>query len=248
MTPWWLVMLGGLLGSTHCIGMCGGFAALVGLNTGTLAANVRSQLVYSLGRILSYAALGGAAGYAGQRLMAAVPVLVNAPAILCLVAGAVLIREGLLATGWWKPRVARASVTGCLMKPLFSTIIRTPGLRNALTAGILTGFLPCGLVYAFVSLAASSGDFLQGIAIMAAFGAGTIPLMVATGCGVSMIAPQTRAKLWKLAAWSVVVTGLLTAGRGVTFLQAPSDPAAPRCPFCSAKSCPAPEAIGGDHE
>jgi sulfite exporter TauE/SafE len=58
MTPWWLVLLGGVLGSSHCIGMCGGFAAIIGLNTGTLAGNLRAQLVYSAGRLMSYGTLG----------------------------------------------------------------------------------------------------------------------------------------------------------------------------------------------
>ncbi len=249
MTPLWLVMLGGLLGSTHCIGMCGGFAALVGMNTGSLSSNLRSQLMYSAGRIMSYAALGASAGFAGHRLMAAMPALVNVPAILCLIAGAFLIREGLIAAGWWSLKVTGASATGCLLKPLFTTILKTPGLRNAFVAGIATGFLPCGLVYAFVSLAASSGDFLQGLMTMAAFGAGTVPLMVVAGCGASLLSYSARQKVWKVAAWSVVLTGLLTLGRGAAFLQASNQPAQDRCPFCATQPHPtlsAPEPV--NHE
>lgn len=241
MTPWWLVMIGGLLGSTHCIGMCGGFAALVGLNTGTLSSNLRAQLIYSCGRVTSYAALGASAGFAGKRLTAAMPALVNVPAVLCLIAGIVLIREGLLAAGWWKTKVTGVSAAGCLLRPLFNTILKTPGLRNAFVAGIATGFLPCGLVYAFVSLAASSGDFLQGLVTMLAFGTGTVPLMIVAGCGASLLSASARQNVWQIAAWSVVLTGLLTLGRGAAFLQA-SGESQPRCPFCSGQSSPSPSA------
>ena len=236
MTPLWLVMLGGLLGSSHCVGMCGGFAAIVGLRTGSLAGNFRAQLVYSAGRLMSYSTLGAIAGYAGQRIADSLPKMVNVPAVLCAVAGLFLLREGLLATGLFRRTIAGTSATGCLLGPLFSTILKTPGARNTFAAGIVTGLLPCGLVYAFVSLAASSGDLLQGMATMLAFGAGTVPLMVVTGCGAALLSWTARQRVWQLAAWSVVATGLLTLGRGVAFLQLKPEAQPITCPFCAKAS------------
>jgi sulfite exporter TauE/SafE len=236
MTPWWLAMLGGLLGSSHCVGMCGGFAALVGLHTGSVLGNLRAQLVYSLGRLMSYAALGAVAGFAGQRLISSLPQMINAPAVLCLAAGLLLFREGLLASGLFRRWIGGSSTAGCLFGPLFSTILKTPGARNTFVAGIATGLLPCGLVYAFVSLAATSGDLLRGGALMLAFGAGTVPLMVVTGCGVSLLSWAARQRLWQFAAWSVMITGLLTLGRGVAYLQAAPEHKTAACPFCAKNS------------
>ncbi|WP_010583770.1 sulfite exporter TauE/SafE family protein [Schlesneria paludicola] len=233
MTPWWLIMLSGLLGSSHCLGMCGGFAALVGLNTGTFAANLRAQLCYSAGRIISYSTLGAAAGFAGKRLIESAPQIVHVPAILCLISGLFLIREGLAATGIWRRSVHGHSTTGCLLRPLFSTILKTPGLRNAFTAGILTGLLPCGLVYAFVSLAASSHDLVNGMLTMIAFGVGTIPLMLLAGCGMSWFHVNTRQRIWQISAWSVMATGLLTVARGAAFLGMPENSPPEACPFCA---------------
>ena len=233
MTPWWLITLSGVLGSSHCLGMCGGFAALVGLNTGTFAANLRAQLFYSTGRIVSYATLGAAAGFAGKRLVESVPQIVHVPAILCLISGLFLIREGLAATGIWRRGIHGSSTVGCLMRPLFSTILKTPGLRNAFTGGILTGLLPCGLVYAFVSLAASSHDLVSGMLTMIAFGAGTVPLMLLAGCGMSWFNLNTRQRIWQISAWSVMVTGLLTVGRGAAFLGMPDESKPGTCPFCA---------------
>lgn len=236
MTPWWLAMLGGLLGSSHCVGMCGGFAAIVGLHTGSVIGNLRAQLIYSLGRLMSYATLGAVAGFAGQRLVSSLPQLINVPALLCLAAGVMLFREGLLASGLIRRRIGGTSTAGCLFGPLFSTILKTPGARNAFAAGIVTGLLPCGLVYAFVSLAANSGDLVGGLTLMLAFGAGTMPLMVLTGCGASLLSWAVRRRLWQFAAWSVMITGLLTLGRGAAYLRAAPEDKAVRCPFCDRQS------------
>ncbi len=232
MTPWWLVTLGGLLGSSHCVGMCGGFAALVGMRTRSFVGNLRAQLIYSGGRIMSYVTLGGAAGFMGQRISASLPKVINIPAVLCLIAGVFLVREGLFASGLFRRRVTGTSSSGCLMGPVFSTILKTPGASNTFSAGILTGLLPCGLVYAFISLAASSGDLLKGMGTMLAFGIGTVPLMVVTGCGTALLSWTGRQWLWKFAAWSVIATGLLTIGRGWAFLQMESETRPVACPFC----------------
>lgn len=236
MTPWWLAMLGGLLGSSHCVGMCGGFAAIVGLRTGSALGNLRAQLVYSVGRLMSYATLGAVAGFAGQRLESSLPQMINVPAVLCLAAGLFLFREGLLASGLVRRRIRGSSTAGCLFGPLFSTILKTPGARNTFVAGIVTGLLPCGLVYAFISLAASSGEFLSGLTLMLAFGAGTIPLMVLTGYGASVLSWTARQRLWQFAAWSVMITGLMTLGRGVAYLRAAPEDKAVMCPFCAQNS------------
>lgn len=235
MTPWWLVTLGGALGSSHCVGMCGGFAALVALRRDSLGKNLLAQLVFSGGRLMSYLTLGALAGFTGSRLSDAIPSWLNIPALLCLGAGLFLIREGLVAAGWLGRRVSGTSPTGCLLRPMFSMLTRTPGASRTFVAGLMTGLLPCGLVYAYVSLAASTGDMLRGSGTMLSFGLGTVPLMVATGCFAGLLSQPVRRRIWRLAAWSVIATGVLTVGRGVAFLRTSLDPSSPRCPFCAEK-------------
>jgi sulfite exporter TauE/SafE len=237
-TPWWLITLGGLLGSAHCVGMCGGFALLVGLNRGSWSQNLRAQLIYSLGRIVTYGTLGGIAGFAGRTLSDRASELANVPAWLSLAAGLFLVWEGLRAAGWLPNVVVGKSTAGCLMGPLFAAWLKHPALRNTFCAGVLTGWLPCGLVYAFVSLAAASGDLIQGLTIMLAFGLGTVPLMVLTGVGGAMLSLSVRQQLWRVAAGAVIVTGALTAGRGVSFLRAGDRPPAQRCPLCTTNNQP----------
>ncbi len=232
MLTWWLIAGGGLLGSSHCVGMCGGFAMMVGLHRPTLRQNLLGQLVFSAGRIASYATLGGVAGYAGGSLAARVPAFIPVPAILSLVAGLFLVWQGAQAAGLLGRKTGTTLGAGCLFGSLFSTLLKHPALRNAFSAGVMTGLLPCGLVYAFLSLAASQGDLLRGAFTMIVFGAGTVPLMVLTGLGAMLLNVTTRQRVWRLAAWSVMLTGALTMGRGISFLQASDAPPAARCPLC----------------
>ena len=99
-------------------------------------------------------------------------------------------------------------------------------------AGMLTGFLPCGLVYAFLALAATSGGLWSGSLTMVAFGLGTMPLMVLAGSGAALVPPATRVRLLRLAAWCVVIVGLLSLARGFSGLSLPTEDAQVSCPLC----------------
>lgn len=234
MIEWPLVFAAGLLGSSHCIGMCGGFALAIGSSSRSLSANAGRQLVYTAGRVFTYAFLGAAAGFGGWRLAQAAPWLVNLPALLAILAGLALIYQGLRAAGW----LGRASKAGggpCLAGSIFATFLTAPGLLNAFLAGLLTGLLPCGLLYGMLALAASTQHIGLGAAAMALFGLGTAPVMVLTGCGGSLLSLAARRHVLRVAAWCVVLTGVISIARGCGFLTlmvqaAGVDPE--NCPFC----------------
>ncbi len=233
-----LVAVSGVLGSAHCLGMCGGFAMLVGMPARGRRAILMRQGAYSAGRIMTYAMLGVLAGYAGVRLSRSsmVPQAINVAAVLSILCGLFLVIEGLLAGGirLWPRRRAASSCGGCLSTGLFRAFLRTPGLHHAFLAGILTGFLPCGLVYGFLALAAAERDPLRGMAVMGAFGLGTVPLMVLAGVGSAALSVVARQRLLRVAALCVALTGALTIYRGVGFLTVTETAEAPPCPFCSA--------------
>lgn len=224
-----MVFLGGLLGSSHCVGMCGGFALSLGAGAANLRSNLARQLLYSLGRIFTYAAGGAAVGYGGWRIARDLPPLVHAQAWLCLAAGVLLMVQGLSAAGWLMWRRTKSRRSGCLAAGLFAQYLRAPGWTNVFLAGVLNGLLPCGLVYAFLALATSRGTMLAGLVQMAVFGLGTVPIMVLSGCGGSLLSFAGRQRLLRLAACCVVLTGMLTIARGVAFLRADSAAACPAC-------------------
>lgn len=232
MIEWPLVFLGGLLGSSHCLGMCGGFAVSVGLGATTFRANLGRQLAYTLGRVFTYSIAGAVAGYVGFRLTTSIGSFGVIQAVLSIVTGGLLVYQGLRSAGVFRRRSIGGSMsTFCPAQSLFATFLTTPGLANAFVAGVLTGFLPCGLVYAYIALATSVGSMSAGAAIMALFGAGTAPFMILAGSGVSAMSLVTRSRVLNAAAWCVVVTGMLTLVRGAMAWN--TDNHAPRsCPLC----------------
>jgi uncharacterized protein len=235
-----LVAFSGVLGSAHCLGMCGGFALMVGLPVQGTRKRLWRQLAYSGGRIVTYAMLGGLAGYAGVRLSqsARLSSAVNVAAALSILCGLLLTIEGLLAAGVRLiPRRQANPCGGCLSTGMFSAFLRTPGLHHAFLAGTLTGFLPCGLVYGFLALSAAQHDPLAGMAVMTAFGLGTVPLMVAGGMGAAALSVAARRKVLRIAALCVVATGLSTAYRGYAAIRTADSGNAPSCPFCAGREC-----------
>jgi sulfite exporter TauE/SafE len=173
------LFLGGLASGLHCVGMCGGISAAASV----LHPNAfwKRQLVFNLGRVTSYAAAGaaaGALGSAGAYAAAALPaqglVYVFA-SLFMLLAGAHLAGAfsfDQLGLPLWRR-----------LQPLAARLL--PG--GSYAAGLVWGWLPCGLVYAALLAAAFAGGPAQGAAAMAAFGAGTLPWLLVTGVGTARL-------------------------------------------------------------
>ncbi|MFO0820075.1 MAG: sulfite exporter TauE/SafE family protein [Pirellulales bacterium] len=231
MLEWPFLFLAGVLGSAHCVGMCGGFVLSIGAAAAGPRDNFIRQVLYSAGRLFTYSVLGATAGFAGWRLTRAIPSTVHLSAILALVAGAVLVYQGLAATGILRRRGVAAGSPPCLASSFFGGFLRMPGRTSAFLAGLLTGLLPCGLLYGMLTLAASTRDLVTGTATMSIFGLGTVPILVATGYGGSLLGMATRRRLYAVAAWCLVLTGGISMVRGAVYLSRPAAPES--CPFCA---------------
>lgn len=205
----------GLLGGTHCIGMCGG---IVGALTAGLAEDVRisrvrlflNQLMYNSGRIASYAVAGVVAGVLGQKV--SVMELTGGFPLGKVVAGVIMILLGFYIGGWWHALrwlERLGAFAWKFIEPLGRRFIpvRHPG--QALLLGLVWGWLPCGMVYAALALALASGSAAGGGAIMLAFGAGTLPIMLTLGVAFSSLGRWVRdTRVRKLAGISVILLGL----------------------------------------
>ncbi|WP_435103210.1 sulfite exporter TauE/SafE family protein [Arhodomonas sp. AD133] len=178
--------LSGLFGSAHCVGMCGGISAALGMGAGGNASAMRLAgyaSLYNLGRIGSYIGAGAVAGAVGTWLGIGFDVADWATA-LRMVAGAVIIAIGLqLGFGWrLLAPVERAGFRVWRhLAPLARSLMTARNPARALALGALWGWLPCGLVYGMLLMASVSGGAPGGMVVMAAFGAGTLPAMIATG-------------------------------------------------------------------
>ncbi len=219
MTDWLLIFAGGLLGSSHCVGMCGAFVLALGSHPDRLARDLLRQVVYALGRICTYASAGAVAGYGGARLATLTPSVLNIQGVLSILAGVLLLIQGISAAGvfpWVSPLTGPPTCPGT---GFFAAWLGATRLRSVFLGGIVNGFLPCGLVYAYLALAASSGDVFRGWAIMALFGAGTLPVLALLGVSGRALAGTWRRRVFRVAAWCILVMGILALVRGVCVLQ-----------------------------
>ncbi len=198
-----------LIGSLHCVGMCGGIACFVG----GASARGRALALYHAGRLLSYAALGGAAGAAGAALDlgGSAAGLGRAGTTLALVI--VLATGVIMLARAFGLRVGAPAATSRLGRAYARAAARLtaagPDTRG-LALGLLTALLPCGFLYLFLASAAASGGALAGAAVMAAFWAGTVPALFAVGMLARRLTPQLRRRAPALAA-ALLVTVALTA-------------------------------------
>lgn len=184
-TPWPLLAAAatlGLAGSVHCLGMCGGIAAAAGarLGGGGGSAAMPGSLAFNAGRILSYAVLGALVGALAGAVMGQFPVRPFA-VVLRLLAALLMLAMGLsLLSGRDLLSLERLGgrVWGRL-RPLAGRVLGLPGAVRFGALGMLWGLLPCGLVYSALALAAVAGSGPVGAAAMLAFGAGTLPSMLA---------------------------------------------------------------------
>jgi len=170
----------GVMGSAHCIGMCGGIAGALSMalppDQRTPATLWTQQLGYALGRVTSYGVAGAFAGAVGVVL---IDVLGPRGALLLrCAAAALLVMLGLQLGGWWHG-LAKFERLGALVwrwiAPAVDALPRRRSLWHAIAVGAAWGWLPCGLVYSTLAWAAATGDPIHGALIMVAFGAGTVP-------------------------------------------------------------------------
>ncbi len=211
-----LAFAGGLIGSLHCIGMCGGFVAILATAAGDRAWH--RVVAYNLARVATLAAIGAVAGAFGAAFVALGPIAV-AERALAVVAGAVIALVGLEAMGWLPARGQRVAawVQGSVARAL-GDLLRGRSLAGPFAFGVLNAFLPCHLIYAFAAMAAGTGSIVAGYGTMLAFGLGTVPAMMAPGAARTLLAGG-GGQLRRLAGGVVVVVGLLTVARGLVTLH-----------------------------
>lgn len=203
-------LLMGFFGSPHCLGMCGGLVAAFGLSMKDVSPAKRRGLIatYHLGRLLSYASLGLVAGLIGTTVLAPVMVGNNIPRILL---GLVLVFVGMTMLG--APFLTKLERLGMrfwqALAPLRKKVFPLTTFPRALTAGLLWGFLPCGLVYGALLIAVVGHDPLTGAVLMFAFGLGTVPMLVATHGTVNWLRNQIgRLRLRQMNGAIMMLSGL----------------------------------------
>lgn len=203
-----LPLLTGLLGSAHCLGMCGGFVLLYSSNFQGRSPALH-HLSYNLGRILAYCLIGAAMGAMGSFAETAT-YMKGFQGMILLLASIIMVLAGFGMLGL--TRMPTPDWLNLSNYSPFRNMVRKmsrPGLTGAIfPLGFLLGFLPCGLVYTLAIRASTGGSAIEGGLIMAAFGLGTLPAMMGFGFLSRILTSRQRGRIYYLAAVPVILMGV----------------------------------------
>lgn len=213
----------GLLGSLHCIGMCGPIALMLPVDSHNQAKKINQIITYHIGRLTAYASIGFIFGLLGKGLF-----LAGIQQKLSIFIGIAMILVILIP----EKVFARYNFS----KPIFHFIhkiksnlgkqFQNKSYQSLFTIGLLNGFLPCGMVYValFGALAMQSESF--GVLYMLLFGLGTVPMMSSVMFFQSFLTIPVRNKIKKIIPYIGVAMGvafiLRGLGLGIPYIS-PSD-------------------------
>lgn len=201
MIVWASALTLGLVGSLHCVGMCGPIALALPRSTEQRrAAFWTGRLLYNLGRTVTYTVLGIIAGALGRSLHVAG--LQQGLSIACGILILIYLLTRVLGHWRWPGDILLPRMVAPLQRAL-ARRLGTGSLPGLFSIGLLNGLLPCGLVYVALAGAAATGNLLHGALFMATFGLGTTPLLFA----VALAGPTLQARLRGHLQW-LIPTGL----------------------------------------
>jgi sulfite exporter TauE/SafE len=213
-----LLLAASLLGSAHCVGMCGPYVSMCTAQFvprgATATARFFLRVLFNLGRIATYGFIGLMVGAFGQ-IAQAVATQWGVSGVVAILAGVAAMTLGLSMMGWLQDPVRVVAGRG-LGRWLVAGRLRlqqAPPAVAPLLLGSLQGWLPCALVYAAASRAAVAGSAGMGALTMVVFGLGTVPAIFAL-----TVVPQTvlrRIKAQRLAGVLLALLGVLLILRGL---------------------------------
>ncbi|MEJ2198358.1 MAG: sulfite exporter TauE/SafE family protein [Desulfuromonadales bacterium] len=206
----YMAFVTGLLGTGHCIGMCGGLVSALSLSDAGQKGGWLFHLLYNAGRIATYTFIGAVVGWLGSALAYTDQFKVVTRSLL-VGSDIFIILVGLGTAGLFSwLNASKLDFPG----PMRFMTAATPRLRHlppalaALPLGLLFGFIPCGYLYAVAITAAQSADIITGALMLLAFGIGTAPSLFFFGSAAHWLSGKART-------WMLRIAGIVVAGMGL---------------------------------
>lgn len=202
----------GILGSLHCVGMCGPIALALPVQSRSKVDRFIAILIYNAGRIVTYSALGAVFGLLGQGFA-----LFGLQQVLSITLGVIILIYIVLPTDLFAKFSFTSKLHGAFnkLKQSLSDLF-TQRSRSALfSIGLLNGLLPCGLIYMAITGALASGSVVEGMLFMAVFGLGTVPAMFSVAWFSNLISVKFRLTITKAMPYVVSVMAVLLILRGM---------------------------------
>lgn len=226
-----MLMTGFTGGFGHCIGMCGPIVASYSVAMGIRG--ISPHILYNAGRITTYALLGAVVGFAGSYIGEEVLLLKGYSywlrVALMMAAGLLIVLMGLSMAGFFplmKSLEKRASSL-LLFRKMTNIFSKEISAGAFYPMGALLGFIPCGLVYSALMVAARAGmdardhasALIEGGLLMIIFGLGTVPALLFFGKIINFIGTRARERFYRLSALFVILMGIVFIVRAVKIIQ-----------------------------
>lgn len=214
-----LALFTGILGGFgHCIGMCGPLVASYTLATPASSAQpwfsrISPHVLYNLGRITTYAAIGGIMGLSGSFVNVAGRIA-GFQNIVAVAAGAMMIVMGLNITGV-KGNMGWIEKHNLPVLRAAQKMLGSSSILRYYPLGLLLGLLPCGLSYTVFIASAGTGGLLPGMLTSLIFGLGTLPAILLFGVVITFISPKLRGRIYRTGGVLVMVMGAYYIYRGL---------------------------------
>lgn len=203
-------LITGVLGSLHCVGMCGPLALALPLGNTSSATKFTGTLIYNLGRIVTYSMLGLFMGLAGQTFA-----LFGVQQYLSVAAGILIIVFVLLPKRKTDGPARGAMAFFSKIRSMMGRLFTRKSKSSLLVIGLLNGLLPCGLVYMALAASAATGSIVNGMLFMAFFGLGTLPAMWTLAFWGNYIGLPARRTIRRLFPYMMTLVASLLILRGM---------------------------------
>lgn len=212
------------IGFGHCIGMCGPIVVSFSLNL--KEKSLAPHLLYHLGRIITYAILGGVVAAAGSLTMIVANIDMIQKGVM-IITGVLIMLMGLAVAGWIPlGKIFRdQSSLGGLISKGYGKLLKLKSTLVYLPLGLLLGLLPCGPVYTALLGAARAGmdagstqhGVFAGMGLMAAFGLGTVPALFLVAKLADLGWLKSRTIIYKVGAILMIIAGLIFVIKATRF-------------------------------
>ena len=201
----------GLLGSFHCMGMCGPIALALPLKENSWNTRIISGVLYNLGRVSTYVFLGLLFGLLGLGIHIwgfQQWVSIGVGTIMILSVAFPVIFHGSELTG-------RLDALLSGFKRFFGRFFGFRSYLSTWIIGLLNGLLPCGLVYIALAGALVSTTPIDGALYMMIFGLGTMPALLVVSMAGNIISMTVRRRVQQLIPFLIILIGVLFVLRGM---------------------------------
>jgi len=200
----------GLMGSFHCVGMCGPIALSLPLRGTGFLQKFTGGALYNLGRTLGYGVMGGVFGFIGQGFQ-----MLGFQRWVSIGMGMLMVASILIPVWYTRKKTGNPNAIFAFVRRSIQQLFKDRSYGSLFLIGILNSLLPCGLVYLAIAGAIGMGNAIYGSFYMILFGLGTIPMMLAVSFLGNVISLTVRNKLNKIIPYIVVLIGLIFIFRGL---------------------------------